>query len=382
MSVTVARMPTDGVRTRRRHGVQPMLAVVVISLLVPAGASGAVVQMQAGTLVVEDRSEESNFLDVLPRGLLAQEVFDASGNLVAGTGCANVSERLIRCTGLLRSVDVLAGGGDDVVDLSDVDTPTSIQGGAGDDALAGGLASDNILGDDGEDSIFGGIGFDRLVGGVGADLMEGAEGPDTIIAGLGDDIADGSEAGGDVVLGGDGRDLLRGGGGDDQVEGGSDDDALIGGDGNDSVGTGLGADMVFGADGQVDRVDCRGRDMLRGDGDLHPDSCGSLPPAVTVPTEWPPPESAPADATAAVTVYRVKGDTVRDNRVRRIFFFIEASFDARKQVDVRIRVRDRRRTVRRYCVRDRWTETGYFLDVNARAADNVRGTVLSGRLCR
>jgi Ca2+-binding RTX toxin-like protein len=77
----------------------------------------------------------------------------------------------------------------------------SLDGGSGNDLLAGGVGSDNLLGGDGNDLLIGGQGNDSLDGGNNNDLLFGNDGNDTI-------------------LGGDGVDLLEGNAGNDRLEGG------------------------------------------------------------------------------------------------------------------------------------------------------------------
>ncbi|MDZ7748846.1 MAG: calcium-binding protein [Halofilum sp. (in: g-proteobacteria)] len=73
-----------------------------------------------------------------------------------------------------------------------------LEGGAGDDRLAGHAGGDRLRG---------GLGDDVLAGGAGADLLDGGGGRDTVIAGSGDDTLVG-HGDRDHLVGGSGRDTL------------------------------------------------------------------------------------------------------------------------------------------------------------------------------
>jgi Ca2+-binding RTX toxin-like protein len=110
-----------------------------------------------------------------------------------GSGFVTVESR----TGVLGSFDpsmfpggihVAAGGGDDlVVVFSDVLIGAHIEGGRGDDVLAGGSGDDLIEGDRGNDQLAGGAGNDILDGGDNLDDLDGGEGDDVLAGGKGVD---------------------------------------------------------------------------------------------------------------------------------------------------------------------------------------------------
>jgi hypothetical protein len=91
------------------------------------------------------------------------------------------------------AVDVLAGGGDDVVRVANgfTDELTSLDGGTGDDTLIGGLGDQMLIGGSGNDAVAGGDGNDTARLGSGADRFSWNPGDD-----------------GDVVDGEDGDDVL------------------------------------------------------------------------------------------------------------------------------------------------------------------------------
>jgi Ca2+-binding RTX toxin-like protein len=134
--------------------------------------------------------------------------------------------------------DFLAGAGGD----------TKLIGGAGDDELWAGCTNNVIDAGSGNDFVYGGDGNDTILGGDGHDVIEGAGGNDWIDAGKGNDRVDG----------GSGNDLIRGGDGNDCLDGDSGTDILLGGAGNDTFSGGSGRDLLIGGVGS---------DQLMGEGD-------------------------------------------------------------------------------------------------------------------
>ncbi len=165
--------------------------------------------------------------------------------------------------------------------------------------LQGGLGDDTVAGADGNDIIFGGGGKDLLVGGAGHDVIDGDDDYDpgnittvTIQPGVGpgapfdvfysavnvnsyagaagaaDEIHAGS--GDDWVLGQLGDDSIWGDDGNDTISGGEDDDVIFGGRGNDRI-TGDTYGLVVGDNSTVpsgdDYIDGgEGDDDITGDG--------------------------------------------------------------------------------------------------------------------
>lgn len=125
-----------------------------------------------------------------------------------------------------------------------------LMGGDGNDSLAGGGDGDSLWGDDGDDSLWGDLGDDDLAAGAGADLAEGGEGQDKLQGGEGDDTLGGG-AGDDTLTGATGADLLAGGAGSDEVDGGDGADTLHGGnadapdDAVDFLNGGAGDDLLM-----------------------------------------------------------------------------------------------------------------------------------------
>ncbi|MCU1354579.1 MAG: hypothetical protein JWM05_3788 [Acidimicrobiales bacterium] len=114
-------------------------------------------------------------------GTGAVEAMTASASGTSGTVSTNSS---MSATGSGLAELVLNGGGaNDVLDASSMPTDSPIhvtlQGGAGDDQLAGGPNGDTLSGGAGDDALQGGGGSDLLDGGPGQDDMLGGAGSDT-----------------------------------------------------------------------------------------------------------------------------------------------------------------------------------------------------------
>jgi Ca2+-binding RTX toxin-like protein len=170
---------------------------------------------------------------------------------------------------------------------------TTLNGGAGNDALFGTTADDTLNGNGGNDVMSGSSGNDTLIGGAGTDTLNGGAGDDLLNAGFGVDQitgGDGSDtldyswfngglwvnlaigelsdignpvaaehftsvenylggAGGDMIVGSNVANRLDGGGGNDTLIGGDGNDTLNGGAGDDLLNAGFGVDQINGGDG-------------------------------------------------------------------------------------------------------------------------------------
>lgn len=179
------------------------------------------------------------------------------------------------------NVIINGGDGDDHLQLVNSTISAIIDGGPGQDYIAGSLGDDTLIGGlgddqinasggdnvvygdvvgqedqniggndtistlDGNDVVYGGGGDDEIVlgagddyafGGFGNDVLDGADGDDRLYGGAGNDILAGDNGhdllvgngGNDQLLGGTGRDVLIGGAGVDTANGGNDDDVIIG----------------------------------------------------------------------------------------------------------------------------------------------------------
>jgi Ca2+-binding RTX toxin-like protein len=130
-----------------------------------AGLNSNYVVFNGGTgsnTVIADDSSDTN---------PAQFTIDSKGtitNLTTGTQCENTR---------VQQIDILCGSGNDWVNASpSLTIPLLVHGGAGDDVINGGGASDTLYGDAGNDYLNGGPGADSLVGGTGIDTILGGPG--------------------------------------------------------------------------------------------------------------------------------------------------------------------------------------------------------------
>lgn len=149
--------------------------------------------------------------------------------------------------GLVDGGSSSSGGADD--DDTDVQ-----KGGAADDELDGGTGEDLLAGFGGDDTLTGGAGADLLVGDTGDDVISGGDGRDLLLGGTGEDLLNGGE-GADLLIGGQGEDRLLGDGGDDLVVDLNGSAEMEGGAGNDTlIGLGIGNDpALFEAVTQLER---------------------------------------------------------------------------------------------------------------------------------
>ncbi len=141
---------------------------------------------------------------------------------------------------LISDVRVDVNAGDDYLDGGKGND--WIAGQAGSDYLNGGEGNDILYGDDALALAWGQEGNDVLVAGQGADTLYGGGGNDTL-------LADEDDQAQDILYGGDGNNLLFGGTGHDQLHGGDAADELhAGSDGSFLYGHG-GSDWLYGGAG-------------------------------------------------------------------------------------------------------------------------------------
>lgn len=259
------------------------------------------------TVTVTDRDGGE---DTLEHDISVSSIFiDDEGNLlVYGTGGADriilaetfggVRIRMNNKTTTIapesNTVIVFGGNGNDTITVSGRSYLNYIlHGDAGNDYLAGGLASDILDGGDGSDRIFGNNGDDFLLGGAGNDRAKGGNGNDIIYGdGYLDEAGDidlqevyetaymdydgafyqffssyfiSNDADGrDNLYGDRGDDLIFGGANNDRLYGGAENDRLYGEDGNDFVDGSNGDDLLVGGDGADSLFGRNGNDVLIG----------------------------------------------------------------------------------------------------------------------
>ena len=162
--------------------------------------------------------------------------------------------------GVLPGVAVDGGDGDD--DLAGGEKADTIDAGAGNDRISGNGGDDLINGGDGNDSILGGSGKNKLYGDNGDDRLTGSAGPDVLSGGDGADRLYG-RAGDDTLDGGGGTDRLYGEEGNDMLIGGASNDRMYGGSGNDTLYGNAGSDTLDGGDDEDERGDRDDDDVIR-----------------------------------------------------------------------------------------------------------------------
>jgi Ca2+-binding RTX toxin-like protein len=109
----------------------------------------------------------------------------------------------------VKKIQVNGGAGNDLIYLTDLNVPSVLVGGDGDDTLRAGTKNDNVSGDDGGDVLEGFIGNDTLRGGSGDDLIIGGPGIDHLFGDGGDDTLQANDGLGDAkVDGGTGSDTI------------------------------------------------------------------------------------------------------------------------------------------------------------------------------
>ena len=180
----------------------------------------------------------------------------------------------------LGSLTINAGGGNDIVDISNSAASDSIDMGAGDDLvfvnliqmasdtlLDGGTGSndtlsfgidgrgtagtfdlntlnaqnfENLIGSGSDDTLIGDGLANSLYGGEGNDLVQGGGGNDTLFGDIDNSLDYNARAGHSNTTG---NDTLEGGAGDDTLVGGGGDDTLDGGTGTDMMTGDAGADV-------------------------------------------------------------------------------------------------------------------------------------------
>lgn len=236
---------------RRSFLASVLLAACGAALLLVPGVAGAKVRasLNGSLLTVSGGKGSDRIVVVCRNGLVKVNGKDPRTGAIA---CSKVSE-----------VDVVAGSGNDRVDLSGVGpdngfgqrnlpggfghgTGAAADLGRGNDRHVGGASAFNL--------VLAGEGDDRMTGGRFRDSLQGGSGNDSAAAG----------AGRDVLLGNSGNDKLNGGADDDLLSGNAGDDRLIGAAGADLIGGGAGRDRLFGGPGPDQLIGGADKDRLNG----------------------------------------------------------------------------------------------------------------------
>ena len=235
---------------RRRLCIALPAAIAAALLAGPGVAQAKVSSSVSGSLLTVTGGRGSDHVAVVcGNGLVKVNGKDPRTGAIA---CSKVSE-----------VDVVAGSGNDRVDLSGVGPDT----GFGQRDLPGGFGHGTGAAADlgrGNDRYRGGASaFNLVLAGEGDDRMTGGRFRDSLQGGSGNDSA-AAGAGRDILLGNSGNDKLNGGADDDLLSGNAGNDVLIGGAGADLLGGGAGMDRLFGGPGPDQLIGGAGKDRLNG----------------------------------------------------------------------------------------------------------------------
>jgi Ca2+-binding RTX toxin-like protein len=218
---------------------------------------------------------------------------DPGAVVTVGESCRSADPHTAICTAApgvesIPSFVAQLGDGDDTLAITGgLGVRTKVDGGPGDDAIAGGGDADTLDGGTGADRIDGGpgdtlsfalrekavtvdlgsgttsdgdalSGIDRVEGGAGDDRLLGGAGADTLLGGAGDD----------VISGRGGRDTLSGELGADRIDGGAGEDTLSGdppqGDDYYTPIIRLSPDVLRGGSGTDELTDTGGANRLEG----------------------------------------------------------------------------------------------------------------------
>jgi hypothetical protein len=170
------------------------------------------------------------------------------------------------------TVTALGGPGDDILVARADGGHWLLDGGDGNDQVSADRASltdpsgmpQPVSAVPGDYQLRGGNGDDEIVGVAYdypiAEQMDGGPGNDNLAGFNGDDQMQGGD-GNDNLEGGEGNDMIDGGAGDDRIVGGFGTDTLVGGDGNDTIdaidcGLAGAAQVPMCTQPQADTVDC------------------------------------------------------------------------------------------------------------------------------
>lgn len=244
-------------KTRRARAT---LCVTALTCLALAGTSAWAGADQAGAGPLADTtvvsfSNDSVFItastgvsnDITVRRQGDRLTVSDTGDAVSAVApCQVRSANSVTCPLPGTVIHVAAQDSDDQITVSpNVDTPSTIFGGDGDDRLNGGPRADRLIGDDVSTGLRAATpGNDTINGGPGNDTLSGLGGNDTINGNAGNDTLNG-DAGHDTLNGNTGNDTLRGGSGNDTHNGQEGVDTLEAVDGismNDSLDGGLAFD--------------------------------------------------------------------------------------------------------------------------------------------
>jgi Ca2+-binding RTX toxin-like protein len=260
-----------------------LAAAAAVAAVAAPSASASAVTISGGSRVnVTAPGNERNDVTVsFQAGPNLYRIEDPTGIDANGT-CDQVNPDTATCPGAgVGSISADSGAGNDSIILDRNTIPATVEGdldgGAGNDTLAGGSAADSLDGDSGNDTLDGASGADELRGGSNTDAVTYGDRVTALFVtiGAGDDN-DGNEVDqtgarrdtvrGDVeqLYAGAGPDVVFGDANSESIAGAAGADRLFGGSGGDSIVGGLGADFISGAGGNDTLIGSEDADSLFG----------------------------------------------------------------------------------------------------------------------
>lgn len=192
---------------------------------------------QADSVVIDAGSDDGTVVvtgvDGVANGTEFTGVRGVRVDLRSGDDTFSLSTDLRTPEGEPATLLVLAGNGQDEINLAMGIGAPEVRGGNSHDTINGGPAGELLKG---------GRGIDRIFGNAGEDRLEGQQGRDTLFGGPDDDS----------LFGGFQADELWGNGGQDLLNGDRHRDAMFGGIGDDSLFGGANADLFGGPAEEAD----------------------------------------------------------------------------------------------------------------------------------
>jgi Ca2+-binding RTX toxin-like protein len=184
----------------RKRWIRGAVALAALTAWAPPASAGIVGPTAEGFGFTDTRGER-NVVTITVTGS-EWRAHDAAAPLeTTDPACRSVDAQTVACEMPgLPTYNVVAGGGDDVIEVASGTVPNTaflsggdgadrivagpqraeLDGGAGDDSVTGSGGTDYINGGDGADSLYGGDGGDLLNGGLGPDRMSGGAGSDRV----------------------------------------------------------------------------------------------------------------------------------------------------------------------------------------------------------
>ena len=172
----------------------------------------------------------------------------------------------------VHRIQIFGYAGNDRLTEHNLNRPSEIFGGTGNDWMRGDAGNDVLWGGDGDDAMEGGPGADQFNGGSGFDTVTYESRPHRVVVTMNDGTPPNATFPGehdnvkkdiegltgsqdnDTLYGNEFANRINGAGGNDLIWGGAGNDVLIGGPGEDEIHGQDGDDTILARDGQHDRL--------------------------------------------------------------------------------------------------------------------------------